>query len=82
MGNIHVTLYGIWISGSEGKSLKKKFTDGRKITLTFRFFGKNSRMSDILAEPPFDWFINLLRLSIFSYQEENTIITALQSVTI
>ena len=39
-------------------------------------------MSDILAESPFDWFINLLRLSTFSYQEENSIITAIQSVTI
>ena len=37
-------------------------------------------MSDILAEPPFDWFINLLRPSTFSYQEENSIITAIQSV--
>ena len=39
-------------------------------------------MSDILAESPFDWFINLLRLSTFSYQEENSIITAIQTVTI
>ena len=39
-------------------------------------------MSDILAEPPFDWFINLLRPSTFSYQEEKSIITAIQSVTI
>ena len=39
-------------------------------------------MSDILAEPLFDWFINLLRPSTFSYQEENSIITAIQSVTI
>ena len=39
-------------------------------------------MSDILAEPPFDWFINLLRPSTFNYQEENSIITAIQSVTI
>ena len=39
-------------------------------------------MSDILEETPFDWFINLLRPSPFSYQEENSIITAIQSVTI
>ena len=39
-------------------------------------------MSDILAEPPFDWFINLLQPSTFRYQEENSIITAIQSVTI
>ena len=39
-------------------------------------------MSDILAEPPFDWFLNLLRPSTFSYQEEKSIITAIQSVTI
>ena len=39
-------------------------------------------MSDILAEPPFDWFINLLQPSTISYQEENSIITAIQSVTI
>ena len=30
----------------------------------------------------FDWFINLLRPSIFGYQEENSIITGIQSVTI
>ena len=39
-------------------------------------------MSDILAEPLFDWFINLLRPSPFSYKEEKSIITAIQSVTI
>ena len=39
-------------------------------------------MSDILAEPQFDWFINLLRPSKFSYKVENSIITAIQSVTI
>ena len=39
-------------------------------------------MSDILAEPLFDWVINLLRPSTFIYQEENSIITAIQSVTI
>ena len=39
-------------------------------------------MSDILAEPLLDWFINLLRLSTFSYKEEKSIITAIQSVTI
>ena len=39
-------------------------------------------MSDILAEHPFDLFIKLLRPSTFSYQEENSIITAIQSVTI
>ena len=39
-------------------------------------------MSDILAEPRFDWFINLLRASTFSYKEEKSIITAIQSVTI
>ena len=39
-------------------------------------------MSDILAEPSFDWFINLLRPSTFSYQEENSIITVIQSVAI
>ena len=30
-----------------------------KIVFTFRFFCRNFRMSDILEEPPFDWFINL-----------------------
>ena len=39
-------------------------------------------MSDILAEPLFDWFISLLRPSTFSYKEEKSIITAIQSVTI
>ena len=39
-------------------------------------------MSDILAEPLFDWFINLLRPPTFSYKEEKSIITAIQSVTI
>ena len=39
-------------------------------------------MSDILAEPPFDWFINLLCPSTFNYKEEKSIITAIQSVTI
>ena len=39
-------------------------------------------MSDILAEPLFDWFINLLRPSTFSYKEEKSIITAIQSITI
>ena len=39
-------------------------------------------MSDILAEPLFDWLINLLRPSTFSYKEEKSIITAIQSVTI
>ena len=53
-----------------------------KIVFTFRFFCKTFRMSDILAEPPFDWLINLLWPSTFSYQEENSIITTIQSVTI
>ena len=53
-----------------------------KIAFTFRFFCRNFRMSDILAEPPFDWFLNLLHPSTFSYQEEKSIITAIQSVTI
>ena len=39
-------------------------------------------MSDILAEPPLDWFINILRPSTFSNQEENSIITAIQSATL
>ena len=39
-------------------------------------------MSDILAEPLFDWLINLLRLSTFSYKEEKSIIRAIQSVTL
>ena len=39
-------------------------------------------MSDILAEPLFDWFLNLLRPPAFSYKEEKSIITAIQSVTI
>ena len=39
-------------------------------------------MADILAEPLFDWFINLLRPSTFSYKEEKSIITAIQSDTI
>ena len=39
-------------------------------------------MSDISAEPRFDWFINLLQPSTFSYKEENSIITVIQSVTI
>ena len=38
-------------------------------------------MSDILAEPLFDWFINLLRPSTFSYYEKS-IITGIQSVTL
>ena len=48
----------------------------------FPLLWRNFRMSDILAEPWFDWFINLLRPSTFSYQEENSIITVTQSVTI
>ena len=39
-------------------------------------------MSDILAEPLFDRFINLLRPSTFIYQKESSIITAIQSVTL
>ena len=39
-------------------------------------------MSNILAKSLFDWFINLLRPSTFSYKEEKSIITAIQSVTI
>ena len=39
-------------------------------------------MSDILAKPPFDLFINQLRPFTFSYQEENSVITVIQSVTI
>ena len=39
-------------------------------------------MSDILAEPLFEWSINLLRSSTFFYKEEKSIITAIQSVTI
>ena len=74
------------------------YTDKKSFTCTFKthvatFFSQNHVYSpfffagifvcpDILAEPPFDWFINLLRLSIFSYQEENEIMTAIQSVTI
>ena len=53
-----------------------------KIAFTFPFFCRNFRMSNILAEPLFDWFINLLRPSTFSYKEEKSIITAIQSVTI
>ena len=37
---------------------------------------------DILAGPLFYWFINLLHPSTFSYKEENSIITAIQSVII
>ena len=48
----------------------------------FPIFCRNFHMSDILAEPPFGWFINLLGPSTLSYQEENSIITAIQSVTI
>ena len=36
----------------------------------------------LMKTKPFDWFINLLRLSTFSYQEEKSMITAIQSVTI
>ena len=39
-------------------------------------------MSDIFAEPLFDWFLNLLRPSTFNYKEEKSIITAIQSVII
>ena len=39
-------------------------------------------MSDILAEPLFDWFLNLLRPSTFSYKEEKSIVTAIESVTL
>ena len=39
-------------------------------------------MSYILAKPLFDWFLNPLRMSTFSYKEEKSIITAIQSVTI
>ena len=53
-----------------------------KIAFSFHFSCRNFRMSDILAEPLLDWFINLLRLSTFSYKEEKSIITAIQSVTI
>ena len=53
-----------------------------KIAFTFHFFCRNFCMSDILAEPLFDWFINLLRPSTFSYKEEKSIITAIQSITI
>ena len=41
-----------------------------KIAFTFHFFCRNFRMSDILAEPLFDWFINILRLSTFSCKEK------------
>ena len=68
------------------------YTDKKSFTFSWDFlfsksryyplFCRNFRMSDILAEPPFDWFINLLRPSTFSYQEENSIITAIQSITI
>ena len=30
-----------------------------KIVFTLRFFCRDFRMSDIIEEPPFDWFINL-----------------------
>ena len=53
-----------------------------KIAFTFPFFFRNFCMSDILAEPLFDWFINLLRPSTFSYKEEKSMITAIQYVTI
>ena len=36
----------------------------------------------LMKTKPFDWFINLLHSSTFSYQEEKSIITAIQSVTI
>ena len=39
-------------------------------------------MSDILAKHLFDWFINQLQPFTFSYQEENSVITVIQSVTI
>ena len=42
-----------------------------KIAFTFHFFCRNFRMSDILAEPLFDWFINILRPSTFSCKEKN-----------
>ena len=63
------------------------YTDKKEFYIQYSccdFLFSKSRLlsSDILAEPPFDWFINLFRSPIFSYQEENSIITAIQSVTI
>ena len=46
-----------------------------KIAFTFHFFCRNFRMSDILAEPLFDWFINIYRPSTFSCKEKKSIIT-------
>ena len=68
---------------------KKSFTFNTHVAtffsqncIYFPLFLQNLHLSDILAEPPFDWFINLLRPSTFSYQEEKSIITEIQSVTI
>ena len=67
---------------------KKSYTFNTHVATFFSrllsvfFFCRNFCMSDILAEPPFDRFINLLSRSTFSYQEAKSIITAIQSVTI
>ena len=60
---------------------KKSFTFFSQNRVYFPLFCKNFRISDILAEPLFDWFINLSR-STFSYKEEKSIITGIQSVTL
>ena len=61
---------------------KKSFTFNLQSHVTTFFYQNRVYFPLILAEPPFDWFINLLRPSTFSYQKENSIITAVQSVTI
>ena len=63
-----------------------------KIVFTFRFFCVSAALQELSCDrlfsrtlmqtKLFDWFINLLGPSTFSYQEKNSIITAIQSVTI
>ena len=58
-----------------------------KIAFTFRFFCvsavlQETFLQNLMQTKLFAWFINLLRPSIFGYQEENSIITTIQSVTI
>ena len=84
----HCSQFHICIPYTDKKSFTFNTHDDASLSTFFsqnRFyfpFCRNFRMSDILAEPPFDWFLNLLCPSTFSYQGEKSIITAIQSVTI
>ena len=63
-----------------------------RITFTFHFFRVSAALQELsfvrhfsrtlMQTNPFYWFINLLHPSTFSYQEEKSIITVIQSVTI